>query len=56
MVIMGWSIPGRLERGRAENAVRHLVALFAPMLTPDARIYLNDQIERQEDWDRRLNE
>jgi Bacterial transcriptional repressor len=41
-------ISGRLGRDRAENAVRHLVALFAPMLTPDARIYLNDQMEGPE--------
>jgi AcrR family transcriptional regulator len=49
-------IPGRLGRNRAENAVRHLVALFAPMLTPVARTYLNEQMESQEDWDIRLNE
>lgn len=49
-------IPSRIGRARAENAVRHLVALFAPMLTPDARIYLNEQIESPEKWDPRFDE
>jgi AcrR family transcriptional regulator len=36
--------PGRLGRDRAENAVHHLVALFAPMLAADTRVYLNSKM------------
>jgi AcrR family transcriptional regulator len=40
--------PDRLRRDRAEDAVRHLVALFTPMFTSDARIYLNKKMASQE--------